>query len=139
VVKVKVNASNLHKRLDKMTKNLNSLPWDKAANIVQQSVKSNFEVGGRYSKKDDVMGGTKKWTPRKDNQSHKILKKSGALQGSIYKDVHKNGFAIGSRLEYQAVHNFGYPKGNIAARPYLVVQEDDLRKIEKLLSDHITS
>jgi phage gpG-like protein len=139
MLKVNVDASRLFRRLDRIRKNLNTLPWNQAAGVVLGSVIANFEVGGRHSGKGNVMGGSQKWEPRKDNLSHKLLKKSGKLQAANYMEVHKNGFAIGNRLEYQAVHNFGYPKRNITARPYLVVQEDDLRQIEDMMVEHIKS
>ena len=137
MLKTKVDASGFYARLDKLNEKLNSIPWAEASTIVQASVMANFEVGGRYKAKGEEMGGSQKWEPRKDNLSHKILKKSGKLQSSIYGEVHADGFAIGSKLEYQAVHNFGYPKRNIAARPFLVVQQDDLNKIEELIISHL--
>lgn len=137
MITTKVDISGMLNRLKRMDQKLDSLPWNNAAQIVLNSVQENFEVGGKYSKVNSPEGGSKRWVPRKDNESHKILKKSGKLQAANKMEVHKDGFAIGNKLEYQAVHNFGYPTKNIPARPFLVYQEEDMKKIKKSLVNHI--
>jgi len=139
MVRVKVDIGKWDKRLDRIQKKLDTLPWQEAAWIVQQSVGLNFDTGGRWGRRGKVIGGTKKWIPRKVSASHRILRDSGKLQGSIYARPHKNGFSVGSELEYAAVHNFGYPEGKITARPFLVVQKEDLTDIKVLMASHITS
>jgi len=136
---VKINTQGFINRLNRIEKKLDSIPWDKTAQVVLNSVRQNFELGGRYSQPKNPMGGASKWTPRKDSSSHKILKKSGALQAANKIEVHKNGFAILNKLEYQAVHNFGYPKMNIPARPFLVVQENDMKDMKVVITNHIKS
>ena len=137
MLNIKIDASGLYNKLDTIRKRSDALPWGTCADVVLQSVRSNFDIGGRYSSPGSPWGGTNRWQARKDNLSHKILKKSGVLQAGNYKDVFNDGFAIGNRVEYQAVHNFGYPRRNITARPFLVVQENDMHQMNKIIRRHI--
>ena len=128
-IKVNVDASNLIARLNKFEARLNTLPWFQAGIIVRDSVEENFVAGGR----------PKKWKPRKKQYPHPILMKSKKLMNSIYVIPIKNGVAIGTRVIYQASHQFGYPPMNIPQREYLMVQPEDLKDIKVLMVKHILS
>lgn len=123
MIKTEVDASGMIKRMKKINKNLDDLPWLKVGAIAKDSVEENFDSGG----------GDKKWIPRKVNEPWPILIKSGRLRNSIYTEKIKDGVTVGSRVPYQAVHEFGYPKGGIPARSFLEVQNEDLKMIKKLI------
>ena len=127
MINIEINSNNLLKRLKSIERNLNTLPWQSIGNVVRDSVHRNFDVEGRPVK----------WKPRKDNKPHPILNKSGRLKNSIYVEEQKNGVSIGSRVPYQAVHQYGYAPRNIPARPYLTIQEQDKKQILNEIKKYI--
>ena len=137
IIKIKIDSSGLKNKLNRLVHRAETIPYDKCATVVLNSVMDNFDAGGRYSKKGTPKGGSRKWAKRKDALSHPILKKSGRLQASHYTEIHADGFSIGNSIVYQAVHNFGYPKRNIPARPFLVYQKEDMEKVKKIIKDHV--
>jgi phage virion morphogenesis protein len=56
----------------------------------------------------------------------------GMLRHSITSEVQDGAWAVlaGATMEYAAVHQFGWPKKNIPARPYFGVSRDDAKAIE---------
>jgi len=124
---LKINSKRALNRLDRIANNLNTIPWGKIGELAKKSVQTNFTAGGRPVK----------WRKRKDNKPHPILIKSGILKNSIYSETHKFGVTIGSRVPYQAVHEYGYQPRNIPARPYLMLQTSDKVMIKKMIKKHI--
>jgi phage virion morphogenesis protein len=61
-----------------------------------------------------------------------ILVQEGDLRNSITSEVQGGAWSVlvGETMEYAAVHQFGWPKKNIPARPYLGVSPDDAKVIE---------
>jgi phage gpG-like protein len=109
---------------------INTLPWRQAGGVVKESVQENFIIGGSPS-----YGG--KWKPRKVDQLWPILRKSDTLMNSIYVEPVPNGVAIGTRVPYQAVHNFGYPARNITQRKYLFAKNKDIITINAMFKKHL--
>lgn len=70
----------------------------------------------------------------------KILIESGMLYGSIdyrsTKDISQTGVLAGSARAYAGVHQFGYPKKNIPARPFLVLLDEDRKKHDQTMLVH---
>ena len=131
-IKVNVDVSNLVSRLKKFEANLNTLPWLEVGQLVKKSVQDNFVAGGRPTK----------WVPRTRKYPHPILRKSLKLMNSIYVEPGKNKVAIGTRVIYQAVHQFGHNFSDgrsIPARPYLMVQPQDIKDIQVIFRRHILS
>lgn len=126
---VKISAKKFYKRIEKMEINVNSIPWGDIGNEVKKSIDLNFDQSGRPTR----------WTPRKKNKPWPILKKSGKLKEGTYFENIKNGVAVGNRVIYQAVHNFGYPANNILQREYHMLQNDDIENIEQKIKKHIIS
>ncbi len=111
----------------------------------------NFDVGGRYADEDTEKalriskfgGGTKKWKPSK-----RVLKKGGktlvdkeVLRNSVYVRVEPKSdteyvVVFGANVPYAGVHQFGYEKRNIPARPYLTVPDEALDDIIEALTDY---
>ena len=127
MLSITVQTKNARKRMQDIRKRLNNLPWLAAGEIVRQSIHQNFIMGGR----------PKKWAKRKVEQSWPVLRKSDTLMNAHYVEPIINGVAIGNRLAYQAVHNFGYPPKNIAKREYLMTQQKDIKAIMKIFKKHI--
>lgn len=122
---------------------------------LKTSVIRNFEEGGRYGEVGDWRGGKNRWQPLSpvtiaritkgtgDMGHRKILVGEGHLLNSIHWQADSEGVAVGSNLIYAAIHNFGGMAGrghkvSIPARPYLVVQDEDLREIKQIINDFLT-
>ena len=73
----------------------------------------------------------------------KPLIDTGRLMKSItYKLRGRHGVAVGTNVVYGAIHQFGGKAGRghsvtIPARPFLVVQDEDLQEIGEILKRHI--
>lgn len=96
--------------------------------------------GGKFFKKS---GGLKKRGERR-LAGKKILVASGALVGSINWQADRQGVEIGTNRVYAAIHQFGGKAGRgrkvtIPARPYMVVQDEDLDQINNVLEDYLLS
>lgn len=115
------------KRLDRVEKNINSIPYRDIGFLVKNSVQHNFDVGGR----------PESWPPRKDDKPHKLLIKTGKLKNSIYVEQQRDSVSVGTRVPYQATHNFGDPGRNIPQREYLLVQEQDKNRIIDIIKNHV--
>jgi len=97
----------------------------------------------------------------------RILTRSGRLSKSITPRASATDVVVGTNVKYAAIHNFGgttkphdivakhkkalaWPGGNnpvkkvhhpgstIPARPFLVVQDSDLKRMAQVIHDHIT-
>ena len=100
------------------------------------------------------------WTPlsedykqTKARNAHKILTLFGILRGQLNYRASKDRVEVGSPTIYAGTHQFGagvgvfgttsrgtpIPWGNIPARPFLGVSDDDEREIGALVSDHLAS
>lgn len=126
---LKVDLSEFERRMSRYTANLDKINWMGIGETVEESIKLNFDCGGR----------PEKWTPRKVEPKpfHPILNKSGRLKDSFYIMAEQDGVAVGNKTPYQAVHNFGYPEKNIAQREFMIVQDDDKKKIVKDIIEDI--
>lgn len=135
--------------------------------LMKTSVKRNFEVGGRYSEPGSWRGGTRSWDPlslatlfagqkskyvtkkgkfrkgvEEKFRNRHILFRTGRLMKSITYQASRYQLSVGTNVIYAAIHNFGGPAGrgkkvHIPARPYLVVQNEDLERIRGILMKHL--
>lgn len=116
--------------------------YEEIGQILLTSVARNFREGGRYSLGEDGewVGGTQSWitSGRAERDSGQTLSDTGILASSITADVSASGVTIGTNLVYAAIHQFGGKAGRkvdgentvaLPARPYLVVQEEDIDSI----------
>ena len=125
---IKIDTSEVKALFNNINNFLLNPPWNIVQNDVQQSIDNNFNAQGRPDK----------WTPRKVDRPWPILKKSGALKKSVYTASSGPNLTLGSNgLLYNAVHQFGYSKQNIPARPYLMLQEEDEELIANKFDDAI--
>jgi phage gpG-like protein len=167
----------------------NLAPFYKATGtVVSQSIRHNFDVGGRYSAVGSWRGGSTRWKPlsadaflarfgKKDFKktgalsesgrgkagNRRILQRDGHLLQSITFNVTFDGVEVGTNKIYASTQNFGaknrvikaknkktlsfffggaqrFPKQvtvTIPARPFMVVQDEDVEQIKALGAKHI--
>ncbi|WKZ32931.1 MAG: phage virion morphogenesis protein [Thermodesulfobacteriota bacterium] len=125
---------------------------------VTQSVKRNFREGGRperwaplsmatlfAGKKSKFV--TKRGRFRKGVEekfrNRKVLIKESHLMGSVNWRASANRVEVGTNKVYAAIHQFGGEAGRkrkrvmIPARPYLMVQNEDIAEIRTAITAHI--
>lgn len=111
--------------------------YNEIGEILLRSVDRNFREGGRYDTGEDgeYTGGATKWIPSKRalEEGGQTLLDKGFLS-KLNKDVSREGVTIGSNLVYAAIHQYGGTAGKdgkviIDARPFLVIQIEDLEEI----------
>jgi len=120
--------------------------------IVISSIEKNIEVGGRYSSPDSWKGGGRKWKGlaaatikqrmKKGYWPGKILQQTGSMAGSLSKKVGSNSVTIGTNKIYGAIQQFGGKAGRghkvtIPARPWIVVQDEDLTEIGHAITAYL--
>ena len=71
---------------------------------MEESVRENFEVGGRYSSPGSLLGGNHKWVKGKYGGS---LIKTGNLRDSITSKSGDDFAQVGTNIAYAKIHNFG--------------------------------
>lgn len=139
MLKAKIDARRALKKLKKTAKDARNLPYAQIGAMLNQSIDMNFASGGRYSQEGSVMGGSQTWQPLKDS-SRRPLDKTGTLRRSINYKVTGNAVELfvddGVANLYAATHQYGDNSRGIPARPFLVVQPEDDKKIEDILSRH---
>ncbi|QPJ63713.1 MAG: phage virion morphogenesis protein [Candidatus Nitronauta litoralis] len=95
---------------------------------------------GKFRKKKDGSL-TKRGQKRLDGK--KILIGQGNLLNSISSKADIDSVQWGTNMIYAAIHNFGGKAGrgkkvDIPARPYLVLQDQDLDEMTAVLDDYLT-
>ena len=104
--------------------------------IVVNSIRRNFDEGGRPVK----------WPERKSSRSKKkLLIDSSDLINSIVKEASALHVDVGTVVEYAAAQHFGTggvsaegPAQWILARPFLMLQDEDMRPIRDAILEHLT-
>jgi phage gpG-like protein len=108
--------------------------WDKNADSTLQSY-----IGGRKAyRKNGLM---RKPAARK-LAGKRILAVTGRLVSSIHPKATNDYAQVGTNVKYAAIHNFGGKAGRgrkvtIPARPFLVIQAQDLTEAAAILKRHI--
>lgn len=138
-INAKIDDKEVRRALDRIMNNAKSLPMERVGNILEESVRTNFDVGGRYSSEYSKLGGNQNWTPPKDGG--RPLYDTGRLKRSIDHRVTQNGVEIniGDPLaaQYASAHNYGYRPRNLPARPFMVYQDQDVDDIYSLFAKHL--
>lgn len=152
--------------LDRNLRNLKPA-FEEIGEVLLTSVVKNFEAGGRYRKAGDWRGGSRTWQPlsvatlfkgKKSRfatksgkfskkgidflKNRKILFQKGNLLNSINWRASNDSVQVGTNRVYAAIHQFGGKAGRgrkvtIPARPYLVVQDEDLDQALDVLDDFL--
>jgi phage virion morphogenesis protein len=109
-------------------------PLKKGGNIMLRSIDQNFKVAGR----------PKMWKPLstaygvrklKSGYSPLPLTRTGQLRRSITFRVRGRKLSVGTSVPYAPYHQFGTRR--MPSRPYLIFQNEDIRRIEQLIVQHI--
>lgn len=113
-------------------------------NILITSIDRNFSEGGRYGTENVFGGGSTRWKPsgRAQRDSGQTLVDTGQLAASIQVSVVGNSVQIGTNKVYGAIHHYGGRAGRggsvvIPARPFLVIQNEDLEDIGTAFLNHV--
>lgn len=149
MLQIKIDDREISKELQRLGRKVRDLRpvMREAAAIIKNSVRENFEVGGRP-----------KWAPsfRAKTEGGMTLVRSGILERSIQSHYDAHSAIVGTNLEYAAIHHFGgttkphvirardkkalmffdgntpiyrravnHPGSKIPARPFLLVQPQD--------------
>jgi phage gpG-like protein len=133
-LEIKVEASGLTRALSDARGRLadQSPAWREIGEIVLESVRANFEAGGR----------PERWTPLSVESlagasgSRKPLVRSGALERSISSQAGRDRVEIGSDLAYATAQFLG--TATIPSRQPLVLQAQDEHAIAEVLSRYLT-
>ena len=114
--------------------------WDLVGRFMEKrTIKERFD-------KEQTPDGTK-WQPlsparvkqrlkKHKKGNFKILSDEGYLR-RIHYEAGKNYVQIGTNVKYAKVHQYGSKKRNIPARPFLGVNEYELRHIKGMLTSYV--
>lgn len=152
MIKVQVNIGEIQKRLNYFRLQLRDTRplMREVADIMLDSTMENFKQGGRPKWLESQAA--------KDRSGQTLINKGahGGLLGSIHKAYGRNYSMVGTNKVYAAIHHFGglirrkqvasiddfrpfdgrptklrsYAVGELPARPYFKLQEDELKDIE---------
>jgi phage gpG-like protein len=110
-----------------------------AAKVFGESVRENFEVGGRPPWKPHALA-----TRKRTYGPSRLLIQSGDFENSFTPFVTRTTAGQRSGLIYGPRQNFGYKGGPgrghspTPARPVAVYQYEDEREISRVFLDHVT-
>lgn len=119
---VRAVLSGIRGRLKDLTPALRTI-----GETVRSSVIKNFMEGGRPAWKPLKAAGGKTGRP---------LLRTGRLRDSIRAYLAFRKVKLSSSLPYAGVHQYG--RGRTPARPYLVLQKQDVQEIKRFLEDYLT-
>jgi len=111
--------------------------------VLATAVDDNFQEQGQR-------GGRQQWADLKDETWERRREGRGRGQGKILTDTgalsrsaqagrrhDRRSAEVGTDLEYAATHQFGDPRRNIPARPFLFVTDEDVQEIADTIADYI--
>jgi len=153
-IKIEVDDEGVKKSLRELSDRVEDLTpvMKMIGELLVSSVQENFNREGRYSEPGSWRGGSKRWKPlapstikqrkRLGYWPGQILTRTGRLRSSINYRAGRDHVAVGTNVIYAAIHQFGGKAGrghraNIPARPFLVVQDEDLEEIREIIADYI--
>lgn len=158
---LEIDDSDLKQKIAGYKKQLeNTRPlMNEIGELLLSSIDRNFQIGGRTSGKKGLLGGSLPWKPlspvtiaqreKKGYWPGKILIQRGRLVGSLTKHVENKSVTLSAGTVYAATMQFGakkgqfrkgerpIPWGDIPARPFMVIQKNDLLDIGYLIAKHI--
>jgi phage gpG-like protein len=127
MINVNVDAADVLSGMQNILDNGQNLPMDEIAQILLESVQRNFEEEGRPSK----------WDARKDpGDGHPLLNDTGNLIDSLEANVVGDIAYVTAGASYAGYLNEGTSR--MVARPFLLVQDEDMDAIEELLAKHFS-
>ena len=150
MIQLRITAKNLAEASQRL-----SLVADRMADatpVLQQfgvqmlrSIEQTFQAGGRPRGWAPWATSTRRALERKRKGGNRILIDSGRLKNSIAARVEGTPpiLRVGSNVIYSRIHQLGGAAGRghkslIPARPFLVVQDEDMEILKRMLVDSLT-
>lgn len=143
IMEIKVQVIGMNKLLDKIRKNAKTITdltpfWHSVGQYMIKRTIKNFE----HEQSPEGI----KWTPlsllriKQRKKRHKggrikILSDTGELRRSVAYKAFSDKAVFGSNLIYAKTHQFG--RGNIPARPFLGVTDEDKNKVLSMMRSYI--
>ncbi|MGB8508142.1 MAG: phage virion morphogenesis protein [Pyrinomonadaceae bacterium] len=119
-------------------------PLKAAGELMRRSVEQNFREQGRPQKWQGLKASTHSRRRRgRGRGGPRILIDTARLKNSIGYRLVTEGVEVGTNVKYARRQHFGYPGGvgrgrsKTPARPFLMVQDEDIRGIGDLFRKHI--
>jgi phage gpG-like protein len=103
----------------------------------RRSIARNFAAEGRPRRWAPLQPETIKDRLRQGYASGPILQRSGRLMRNFQITWRKTSYSVRNPLPYFNAHQFGYPAGNIPARPMLVLLAQDKAQFTRLARIHL--
>ena len=143
--------------IDKRAHNLTPA-WQQVGALMLRSVQKNFAAQGRPTRwlplslstlgilarkvKRGGKGQTRAHARHSRLTNKQILIDTVHLKNSINYQAIANGVEVGTNTVYGLIHQMGGMAGRgrkvrIPARPYLVVQDEDVPRVEQILGDYV--
>jgi phage virion morphogenesis protein len=94
-------------------------------------------VSAAYAERKRAGRATSHHADARTNDPDDILRLTFQLSENVFYQVNDRDLLIGSAEPYAAAHQWGYPKRNLVARPWLGISEKDAREIEAIASDYL--
>ena len=146
-VTITIDKTDLDKLLAGILKRMDNLsgPMAILGETVLSSIQENFEKGGRPASWEPLAPATIRERIRKEKWPGRILVRtgvSGGLLGSISYEAFPKKAVVSANETYAAIHHFGGKAGrgrktNIPARPYMMIQNEDMDEMQAALKDYI--
>jgi phage virion morphogenesis protein len=111
-------------------------PLEDIGQMLESSVDQNFEDEGRPEPWEDLSPVTKAIREKEGKWPGKIGQVTGGLAGSISSSVNGLTVKVNHGKDYGDIFNFGN-KNIQPGRPFMVVQDQDVKDAEKILIDHL--
>ena len=110
--------------------------------VIRTSIEENFRVGGRYGNDNPWGGGSQRWAPvDHEDPGKRILVDTADMLNSL--DVRAEIFdgvvlfSVSVRPFYGRFHQDGTSR--MPARPFMVIQDEDIETITEVLAAHLGS
>lgn len=134
----KINSSGFDIAVQRLVnQSSNRIPlMRKIGGMMHDDVEQNFESEGR-PKWVDLSPRTIKARERKKKWPGKILQVSGQLVNSIQIQVDNDSAIVGTNKVYGPAMEYGNPRNNTPARPFLTIQDKTIDEIETEITRYV--
>lgn len=151
MITISLKKANLQRALNKLGRSGSDLrePLSIIGEIVVSSIDKNFQVEGRHNgDPDSIFGGSEKWAEWSDKWAKrredmgklgKILTLNGGLASSVAYEVAGDAVTISSAKLYASSLHHGDRSRGLPARPFMVIQDEDLDEMNEVLASFLTS
>ena len=109
------------------------------ADIINTSIDTNFQEGGRYGSDNEYGGGSQKWAPsqRAIEEGGKTGLDTGRMGASIQVIPQGGTSVIISSGGVEYLPYFHYGTSRQVPRPVIVLQNEDFEEINHVIAEHV--